>query len=117
MMRKLVMNNTVWLTHSIKIGLLVTLIFPMVEIATAPARSQGLEAWNKPCLKEYKKWKTLAKHKAFAVSNSNAGAGLGQSCAYSYSYPTKAGAEAVAIKACQTEKRYRSGRCYVMKSE
>ena len=106
-----------WQLHVAEIVLLVTLGFSLFELAAPRAAAQGLEAWNKPCLKEYKKWKTLAKHKAFAVSNSNAGAGLGQACGYSYSYPTKAGAEAAAIKSCQTEKSYRSGRCYVMKSE
>jgi hypothetical protein len=111
------MNYSDWLSHFVKIGLFVTLMLPLVELATAPASAQGLEPWNKPCLKYYKKWKTMAKHKAFAVSNSNAGGGIGQSCAYSYAHPTKAAAEAAAIKSCGTEKHYRSGRCYVMKSE
>jgi hypothetical protein len=111
------MNCTDWLSHSVKIGLLVPLILPLAELATAPASAQGLETWNKPCLKLYKKWKTTAKHTAFAVSNSSAGGRLGQSCGYLYDYPTKAGAEVAAIKFCETDKRYRSGRCYVTKSE
>lgn len=108
---------TAGLSHFVKIGLVVTMISSLVVVATAPASAQGIEMWNKPCLKFYKKWETLAKHKAFAISNSNAGGSLGQSCSYSYSYPTKASAEGSAIKSCETEKHYRSGRCYVMKSE
>jgi hypothetical protein len=111
------MNYNNGFFHLAKIGLLATLILQLGQLATPPASAQGLEAWNRPCLKLYKKWKPLSKHKAFAVSNSNAGGGLGQSCAYSYEYPTTAGAEAAAIKTCEKEKRYRSGRCYVMKSE
>jgi hypothetical protein len=110
------MNCTNWLSHSVKIVLLFVLILPLVELSRAPAAAQGIEAWNRPCLKAYKKWKSLAKHKAFVVSNSNAGGGLGQSCAYTHAASTKAGAESAAIKSCEAE-RYNSGRCYVMKFE
>jgi hypothetical protein len=108
-------NCTAFLLHFVKIGLVVAVMSPLA--ATAPASAQGIEMWNKPCLKFYKKWKQFAKHKAFAVSNSSAGGGIGQSCGYSYDYPTKAGAEVAAVKSCEQEKKYRSGRCYVMKSE
>ena len=110
------MNYSSWLLHPVKIVLLFALMLPLVELSRTPASAQGLEAWNKPCLIAYKKWKSLAKHKAFVVSNSNAGGGLGQSCGYSYANSTKAGAENAAIKSCETEK-HGSGRCYVMKSE
>lgn len=110
------MNCTISLSQIVKISLVVTLMSPLAEVVTAPASAQGLEFWNKSCLKLYKKWKTSAKHRAFAVSNSSAGGGLGQSCGYSYDYPTKASAEVAAIKSCEQQK-YRSGRCYVVKSE
>ena len=111
------MNCTNWLSHSSKIILVFALILPLVELSNAPASAQGLELWNKDCLKAYKKWKTEAKHKAFAVSNSGAGGGNGQSCGLSWAASTKSGAESAAIKSCETEKRYRSGKCYVTKSE
>jgi hypothetical protein len=110
------MNCTNWLSHSVKIVLLFALMLPLVGLSRAPASAQGIEAWNKPCLKAYQKWKSLAKHKAFVVSNSNAGGGGGQSCAESHAASTKAGAESAAIKSCETEK-HGAGRCYVMKSE
>jgi hypothetical protein len=110
------MNCTNWLSHSVKIVLLFALMLPLVELSRAPASAQGIEVWNKPCLKAYKKWKSEAKHKAFVVSNSSAGGGLGQSCAETHAASTKAGAERAAIKSCETEK-HGSGRCYVMKSE
>ena len=81
------------------------------------AQAQGVSAWNAPCLKAFRKWKTLARHKAFAVSNSNAGAGNGQACAYTWAAPSKSAAETGAVKACEREKSYRSGKCYVTRSE
>ena len=111
------MNCTNRLAHSTRIALVFLLIFPLVELPCGQASAQGLEFWNKPCLKLYKKWKSEAEHKAFAVSNSNAGSQTGQSCAYSYKYPSKASAEAAAVKSCESERHYRSGRCYVTKSE
>ena len=111
------MNSIKWFWQLANIGLLVLLILPLVVFGAVPSSAQGIEMWNKPCLKAYKKWKTLTNHKAFAISNSSAGAGLGQSCAYTYSSPSKGAAKAAAIKSCEKEKRYRSGRCYVMKSE
>jgi len=97
--------------------LAAALIWPVADLAVAPAQAQGIEFWNKPCLKAYKKWKTLGKHKAFALSNSNAGGGVGQTCGYSWSAPTKAAAEKAAIKSCEGEKIYRSGKCRVTKSQ
>ena len=43
--------------------LAAALIWPVADLAVAPAQAQGIEFWNKPCLKAYKKWKTLGKHK------------------------------------------------------
>ncbi len=105
------------LSRIVKSGLVIAVMSPLIAFEAVPTSAQGIEMWNKPCLKEYKKWKTLAKHKAFAVSNSNAGGGTGQSCGYSYDYPTKAGAEVGAKESCEKEKSFRSGRCYVTKSE
>lgn len=110
------MNHTNWLLHPVKIVLLFALMLPLVELSRTPASAQGIEFWNKPCLKAYKTWKSLAKHKAFVVSNSSAGGGGGQSCAYTHGASTKAAAENAAIKSCEAEK-HGSGRCYVMKSE
>ena len=105
------------LFKSFKMLLAAALIWPVADLAVAPAQAQGIEFWNKPCLKAYKKWKTLGKHKAFALSNSNAGGGVGQTCGYSWSAPTKAAAEKAAIKSCEGEKIYRSGKCRVTKSQ
>lgn len=105
------------LFKSFKLLLAAALIWPVADLAVAPAQSQGIEFWNKPCLKAYKKWKTLGNHKAFALSNSNAGGGVGQTCGYSWSAPTKAAAEKAAIKSCEGEKIYRSGKCRVTKSQ
>lgn len=69
------MNCTTWLSHIVKIGLVVTMMSPLVELVTDPASAQGIQMWNTPCLKAYKTWKSLAKHKAFVVSNSSAGGG------------------------------------------
>ena len=110
------MNCTHWPPYLIRIALVFFLILPLIELFSAPASAQGIEMWNKPCLKLYKTWKSLAKHKAFVVSNSIAGGGDGQSCAYSYRASTKAAAENAAIKSCESEK-HGSGRCYVMRSE
>lgn len=111
------MNSTSWLSRSYKIMLVAALILASVESLVTPAHAQGLEMWNTSCMKAYKKWKTLASHKAFAVSNSSAGGGTGQTCGYSWAAPTKAAAEQSAIKSCEGEKIYRSGKCYVTKSE
>jgi len=111
------MDGTRWLFKSCKILLIATVIFPSGESLVTPAHAQGLDFWNKPCLKAYKKWKTLAPHKAFAVSNSNSGGWLGQACGYSWSAPSKSAAEKGAVKSCEGEKRYRGGKCYVTKSE
>jgi hypothetical protein len=97
--------------------LVAAVMLPSIEPFVTPAHAQGLEFWNKNCMKAYKKWKTLANHKAFAVSNSNSGGGIGQACGYSWSAPSKSAAEKVAIKSCEGEKLYRSGKCYVTKSE
>ena len=111
------MNGTSLLSRSFKFILACALMLPLVELSKAPALAQGLEFWNKNCQKEYKKWKSTAKHRAFAVSNSNAGAGDGQACGWASGYSTTSAAESSAIKSCEAEKSYRSGRCYVMKSE
>lgn len=111
------MGNARWLFKSCKILLAAAVILPSAESLVMPAQAQGLDSWNKPCLKAYKKWKTLARHKAFAVSNSNSGGALGQACGYSWSAPSKGAAEKSAVKSCEGEKRYRGGKCYVTKSE
>jgi hypothetical protein len=111
------MNNTSWLSQSYKVMLVAAVMLASIEPLVTPAHAQGLDLWNKNCLKAYKKWKTLANHKAFAVSNSNSGGGIGQACGYSWSGPTKSAAEKAAIKSCEGEKVYRSGKCYVTKSE
>ena len=111
------MKHTGWLSKIHKIMLLAALTLPSIETFGTPAHAQGLELWNTDCLKAYKKWKTLASHKAFAVSNSNAGGGNGQSCGYSWSTPSKSAAEKLAVKSCEEEKSFRSGKCYVTKSE
>ncbi len=54
-----------------KMLLIAAMLLPSGELLATPAQAQGLDSWNKPCLKAYKKWKTLAPHKAFAVSNSS----------------------------------------------
>ncbi|MGB9142208.1 MAG: hypothetical protein WCB71_08420 [Aestuariivirga sp.] len=111
------MSPTRWLSPSHKFILAAVVILFSGEVSGLPASAQGLEFWNKDCQKAYKKWKTLASHKAFAVSNSSAGGEIGQSCGYSWSAPSKSAAENSAVKSCESEKRYRSGKCYVMKSE
>ncbi len=111
------MNCTSRVSKFCKILLAAAMISVSCESFAAPAHAQGVEFWNKDCLKAYKKWKTLANHKAFAVSNSNSGGGLGQSCGYSWSAPTKSAAEKAAVKSCEGEKRYRSGKCHVTKSQ
>jgi hypothetical protein len=111
------MGSTRWFFKSCRILLVAMVILPSGELLVTPAPAQGLDFWNKPCLKAYKKWKTLAPHKAFAVSNSNSGGGLGQACGYTWSAPSKSAAEKGAVKSCEGEKRYRSGKCYVTKSE
>ena len=108
------MNRSTWLRHSCKILLLAALLVASGETLVAPAQAQGIEFWNKGCLKAYKKWKTLATHKAFALTNSNAGAGNRQACGYSWAAPSKAVAEQNAIKSCQAQN---SGKCYVTKSK
>jgi hypothetical protein len=111
------MDITRWIIKSCKILLVAAVLMPSGELLVTPADAQGLDFWNKPCLKAYKKWKTLAPHKAFAVSNSNSGGGLGQSCGYTWSAPSKSVAEKGAVRSCEDEKRYRFGKCYVTKSE
>lgn len=105
------------LFKSCRMLLVAAVLLPAGELLVAPAQAQGLDSWNKPCLKAYKKWKALAPHKAFAVSNSSAGGGTGQACGYTWSAPTKSAAEKGAVKSCEGEKTYRSGKCYVTKSE
>ena len=111
------MGPTRWLSPSHKFILAAAVILFSGEVSGLPASAQGLEFWNKDCQKAYKKWKTSASHKAFAVSNSSAGGEIGQSCGYSWSAPSKSAAENSAVKSCEGEKRYRSGKCYVTKSE
>ena len=111
------MGDTSWLSKSCKIILIAAVILSSIEPRVTPAHAQGLDFWNTNCLKAYKKWKTLAPHKAFAVSNSNAGGGIGQACGYTWAAPTKSAAEKAAVKSCEGEKSYRSGKCYVTKSE
>ncbi|MEQ1525052.1 MAG: hypothetical protein ABL936_27665 [Aestuariivirga sp.] len=111
------MGNVRRLLKSCKILLVAMMLVPSAESLVTPAPAQGLDFWNKPCLKAYKKWKTLAPHKAFAVSNSNSGGGIGQACGYTWSAPSKSAAEKGAVKSCEGEKRYRGGKCYVTKSE
>ena len=111
------MGSSRRLFKSFKMLLAAALIWPVADLAVAPAQAQGIEFWNKGCLKAYKKWKTLGNHKAFALSNSNAGGGVGQTCGYSWSAPTKAAAEKAAIRSCEGEKIYRSGKCRVTKSQ
>ena len=111
------MDSKYWIIKSCKILLVAAVLAPPGESLVTPAQAQGLDFWNKPCLKAYKKWKTLAPHKAFAVSNSNSGGGLGQACGYTWSAPSRSAAEKGAVKSCEGEKRYRSGKCYVTKSQ
>ena len=41
--------------------LVAAVILPSLEpFASSRPQAQGLELWNKNCLKAYKKWKTLA---------------------------------------------------------
>jgi hypothetical protein len=108
---------TSWLSSCIKIVLAIALSLSLLELSGSPVLAQGLELWNKNCKKDYKKWTSAANHKAFAVSNSTAGGGNGQSCGSAWKYPTKDAAESAAVKSCESEKQYHSGKCYVMKSE
>jgi hypothetical protein len=109
------MDGTSWLSGSCKIMLIAAVVLPSMEPLATPAHAQGLEFWNKNCLKAYRQWKTLPRHKAFAVSNSKSGGGLGQSCGYTWSAPTKSAAEKGAVQSCEGGKR--SSRCYVTKSK
>ena len=111
------MKRTSCLSKSHRFILVVALTFTSIETFGAPVHAQVLDFWNTGCLKAYKKWKTLPTHKAFAVSNSNAGGGTGQACGYSWSAPSKSAAEKVAVNSCEREKSYRSGKCYLTKSE
>jgi hypothetical protein len=111
------MNRTSWLSRSYKIILVAAVVLTSIEPFVTPAHAQGLEMWNTNCKKAYKKWKTLATHKAFAVSNSSSGGGNGQACGYSWAASTKSAAEQSAIKSCEAETHYRSGKCWVSKSE
>ncbi len=108
------MDRANWLSKSCKIMLVAAVILPSVELSLTPAQAQGLDMWNRNCLKAFKKWKTLGRHKAFAVSNSGSGGGNAQACGYTWSAPSKSAAEKGAITSCQGE---RVGKCYVTKSE
>jgi hypothetical protein len=96
--------------------LVIIVVFAFTAPFVVPSHAQGLETWNRNCWKSYKKWKTLANHKAFAVSNSSYGGHDSQTCGYSWGAPTKAAAEQSAIKFCEGPK-YRPGKCRVTKSE
>ena len=111
------MSYAAWSSQSLKIVVVFSLSFGAVGVSRTPAYAQSIEFWNKPCLKDYKKWKSAAKHKAFAVSNANAGGGIGQGCGSSWGYSSKSEAESAAISSCQATRPYRSGKCRVTKSE
>jgi len=108
------MNCADWLSRSIKIVLAIALNLTLVQLSGGPAHAQGLELWNRNCQKEYKKWKSSANHKAFAVTNSVTATGEGQACGWTAGHPTKSAAESAAIKSCQSA---HYGICRVMKSE
>jgi hypothetical protein len=108
------MNRASWPSHSAKIFLGFALFLPFIELSSAPALSQGLELWNKNCQRQHKKWKSTAKHRAFAVTNSMSGAGDGQACGWASGYATRTAAESAAIKSCKSA---RFGSCWIMTSE
>ena len=109
-------NPASWYFRFRIITLITLVVFTLTEPYLGTAHAQGIETWNRACMKAYKKWKTMAKHKAFAVSNSSYGGHDSQTCGYSWAAPSKAAAEQSAIKSCEGPK-YRPGKCRVTKSE
>ena len=86
-----------------------------VQPAATPVLAEaGLEFWNKNCKKIYSKFKTMPKHKAFAVSNTALDA-TGQSCGASWGANSKAAAEAQAKRSCKHPQV--AGSCRVTRSE
>ena len=86
-----------------------------VQPAATPALAEaGLDFWNKNCKKFFAKFKTMPKHKAFAVSNTALDAS-GQSCGASWGAASKAAAEAQAMRFCKNPNF--AGACRITKSE
>lgn len=87
----------------------------IVQPAATPALAEaGLEFWNTNCKKLYSRFKTMPKHRAFAVSNTALDAS-GQSCGASWGAASKAAAEAQAKRYCKNPNV--AGSCRITKSE
>ena len=87
----------------------------LCQTTTTPVLAEaGIEFWNKNCKKFYSKFKTMPKHKAFAVSNTSLDAS-GQSCGASWAAASKAAAEAMAMRSCKHPKV--AGSCRITRSE
>ena len=87
----------------------------MVPLATTQVEAQaGLDFRNRNCLKLYARYKTMPKHKAFAVSNTALDPSA-QSCGTMWAAASKAAAEAGAMRVCRNP--HVAGSCRISVSE
>ena len=71
-----------------------------IALATAPqvSHAQGLEIWNRNCMRLYNKWKRQPRHKAFAVATS----ARMQACGAAWKARSVKAAKQTALKACRS---------------